>query len=258
MRKVSVRHARLAMDKKLWRWTRISYSRLYRDETHFTGKEGSTTTRLMDLQGLSADDIPWLVCRVAEISQLTPVYCGCVINNVLRAIIREAGEGTSQLKKVFPALNKDGLDIELLGEAMTRIKTVNLVDNFLTTSDSTVIFQAILTEEEVELENLMIAFNDLGEVESELMAGVVVRMKSVCLRMASLKTSQVTAIFQAILSHEDLELENLDLGNGGMLKHGSVKKNPIYIFVVLKYILLGIEVLLQGVPKNGQSWELYW
>ena len=82
LRKVSVRNARLAMDKKLWKWTRIDLSQrvneLFRDEEYFTGK-GRSETPVMNLEGLSGDDLScqsWLVCRVKEVSEFFSVISG--------------------------------------------------------------------------------------------------------------------------------------------------------------------------------------
>ena len=77
MRRVSVRNARVAMDNKLWKWARIFMWGLVRDEGYFTGKT-RRETQLMDLEGLSGDDLSWLVFRVTG----------------------EADERTSQLKKI--------------------------------------------------------------------------------------------------------------------------------------------------------------
>ena len=73
MRKVSVRHARLTMDKKMWKWVRICDMELVRDEEYFTGK-GSSQTLLMNLKDLDCtscidlhDDLPWLFCRIQEV-----------------------------------------------------------------------------------------------------------------------------------------------------------------------------------------------
>ena len=67
VRKVSVCHAQLAMEKKLWNWTRILENELFKDEEYFTGK-GVSRTMLMNLvlADLSSDDLSWLVCRVTE------------------------------------------------------------------------------------------------------------------------------------------------------------------------------------------------
>ena len=139
MRRVSVRSARLAMDKKLWKWIRFSAKQLFRDKRHFTGR-GRRKTVLMNLQGLSGEDLSWLVCRVAEVTKIyygpgSTAYRASEFNEVLRGIIWEAGEGTSQLRKLRCILleNQDGLDNELLDGAVARIKSVDLNHAHLTT-----------------------------------------------------------------------------------------------------------------------------
>ena len=92
--KVSVRHARLTLDKKMWKWTRIWETDLVRDEERFTGK-GRSRTLLINLEGLAGDDMSWLFCRVQEVS--CGFYHSSELDDVLRAIIREAGEGTCLL-----------------------------------------------------------------------------------------------------------------------------------------------------------------
>ena len=49
MRKVSVRHARLAMDKKLWKFTRIFMKELFRDKEYFTQEEKRENPSMMEM-----------------------------------------------------------------------------------------------------------------------------------------------------------------------------------------------------------------
>ena len=192
MRKVSVRHARLTMDKEMWKSTRIIKMNLFRDERYFTGK-GRSETLLANMQDTSGDDLAWLVCRVHEVSW--PSYNSSPIwlwDEAWQAIIREAGEGTSQLKELGIKTHPAGLDNPFLARALTKIATVklarhlhDLVDAPTTQAQSTAlfssIFQAILTEEELDLENLTIEFYNLGNVDGGLLAGALTRMKTISL-----------------------------------------------------------------------------
>ena len=108
------------------------------------------------------------------------------------------------------------VDSELMGGAVARMKTVSLRYTYLKSCQATAIFQAILSQEDLKLENLNVGGNDLGEVNSELMGGAVARIKMVSLRNTSMETSQATAIFQAILSQEDLELEDLNVSDNDL------------------------------------------
>ena len=50
MRKVSARHhARLAMDKKLWKFTRIFMNELFRDKEYFTREEKRENPSMMEM-----------------------------------------------------------------------------------------------------------------------------------------------------------------------------------------------------------------
>ena len=102
------------------------------------------------------------------------------------------------------------VDSELMGGAVARMKTVSLRYTYLKSSQATAIFQAILSQEDLELEDLNVSDNDLGEVDSELMGAVVARIKAVDLTDISLNSSQVTDICHAIqAADEELELEDL-------------------------------------------------
>ena len=73
-------------------------------------------------------------------------------------------------------------DNQLLARALTKIETVVLSASFgfgMTTSHTTAIFRAILTQEEVNLENLTLKFHDLREVDGELLAAAVTSLKTV-------------------------------------------------------------------------------
>ena len=94
-----------------------------------------------------------------------------------------------------------------------KIKTVKLTESGLTTSQATAIFEAILTEEELDLENISFRENKLGEVESDLLARAVVKIKTVDLNDTELTACQATAIFHAILEEEELDLKNLNIGD---------------------------------------------
>ena len=104
---------------------------------------------------------------------------------------------------------------DILAGAVIRIKTVDLKDTQLTTSQATAIFRAILTEENLGLENLDVRYNNLAKVESELMAGALARMKAVDLTYTFMTTAQYTDICHAIqAAGEELELERITLGLG--------------------------------------------
>ena len=226
VRKVSVCHSQLAMEKKLWKWTRILENELFKDEKYFTGKGGSRTMLMnLVLADLSSDDLSWLVCRVTETDAFwldfdleAPWLNFDDLDEILRAIIREADEGTSQLKKLYQTMTTDydeEYDNQLMARALTRIGIVELSGSSFgmmpSASQVNPIFQAILTEGQLELENLEIEHYFLGEADSEVLAGAVARIKTVVLNNIGLLPSQTTAIFQAILSGEKLELENLHI-----------------------------------------------
>ena len=87
----------------------------------------------------------------------------------------------------------------------------------MTTSQATAIFRAILTEENLGLENLDVRYNNLAKVESELMAGALARMKAVDLTYTFMTTAQYTDICHAIqAAGEELELERITLGLGNI------------------------------------------
>merc|ERR1719187_629647 len=155
-------------------------------------------TLLMNLEGLTSDDLSWLVCRVAVASYL------CLddddvskYNEVFRGIIREDGEGTCQLKTLqrFTITEIFLVDSQLLAGAVTKIKSVDLGELDLTRSQATAIFQGIQSEVKLELEDLNIRSTYLRETEDDILAGAVLRLKTVNLNGTQLTTSQATAIF---------------------------------------------------------------
>ena len=133
-----------------------------------------------------------------------------VFSSIFQAILAEEELDLENLTVEF--YNLGNVDGDLLSGAVTRMKTVNLCSTYLTTSQTTAFFQAILTQEERHLENLTIALDNLGEVDGELLAGVVTKMKTVNLDHTSLTTSQVTDICHAIQAADgELELEYLNI-----------------------------------------------
>lgn len=235
MRKVSVRHARLTMDKKMW--TSISRSmELFRDERYFTGKGGSETL-LANLQDISGENLAWLVCRV-QAWEVQQAQCTAVFSAIL------TGEDLNLENITISPINLGNVDADLLAGALTRMKTVTLIAN-LTTSQATAFFQAILTQEERQLDNLTIHFNSLEEVDGELLAGAVTRMKTVNLNYTSLTASQTTDICHAIqAADEELELEELtmEMGNNQL---SEVDRDLLAGAVVrIKTVYLGVNTPL--------------
>ena len=71
------------------------------------------------------------------------------------------------------------VDSQLLAGAVTKIKSVDLGELDLTRSQATAIFQGILSEVKLELENLNIRSTYLRETEDDILAGAVIRLKTV-------------------------------------------------------------------------------
>ena len=95
---------------------------------------------------------------------------------------------------------------ELMGAVVARIKAVDLTDISLNSSQVTDICHAIqAADEELELEDLCMPMmvDELSQVDNDLLAGAVVRIRDVnMITNSPLSKAQTTTIFHAILAEK--------------------------------------------------------
>ena len=207
MRKVSVRHGRVARDKQLWRWTRIEGMEVYRDKKYFTGKGTRTRNKIASLGDITVDEYSWIVCRVGAgrvDRNMSTEHVEEILNHVIheREEELETGEKIVQLKELdMKWISLSGVDDQLLARAVVKVKTVSLEGTRQTTVQWTTLLQTILAEKELVMESLDMSHNNLGGVDDQLLARAVVRMKIKDLNNTCLTTVQATTLLPVSYTH---------------------------------------------------------
>ena len=140
-----------------------------------------------------------------ENSDLTTIQ----LTSLLEAILAEEELVLESLNMLYNDLSD--VNDQLLAEAVVRIKSAKLCNTRLTTEQIATLLQTILAEKELAVESLDMRANNLREVDGQLLAGAVVRIKSVKLCNTRLTTDQMTTLLQVILAEKDLVIESLDM-----------------------------------------------
>ena len=101
-----------------------------------------------------------------------------------------------------------------MASAVVRVKSVNISGTHLTTNQVNTLWRAVKEEEEdiKKLETLNMSeqvYLDLSDVDSQLLANAVVRVKSVDISDIHLTPDQVNTLCRTITEEENLVLEDL-------------------------------------------------
>ena len=96
------------------------------------------------------------------------------------------------------------------------MKTGDLRSIDLTTVQATTLLKTILTEEELVIESLYMSRNNLNEVDDQLLARALVKLKTVGLQYTGLTTVQASTLLQTILTEKELVTESVDLMGNNM------------------------------------------
>ena len=126
MRKVSVRHGRVARDKQLWKWIRIAGTKLYRDKKYVTeGGRRCGGINIDNLEGITDEEYGWIACRVGYLCMGTTKGCEEIFHQIIREREEEleTGEKIVQLKELdMNSNNLSEVDDQLLDRAVVRIQ----------------------------------------------------------------------------------------------------------------------------------------
>ena len=139
-------------------------------------------------------------------------------NTLCRTIIEEE-ESVKKLEALNMILgNLSGVDSQLLANAVVRVKSVDISGTHLTTDQVNTLCQNIVVEEESvkKLESLNMIKEDFRDVDTQLLANAVVRVKNVDISNTHLTTDQVNTICRTIIEEEESvkKLGSLNMMNG--------------------------------------------
>ena len=98
-------------------------------------------------------------------------------------------------------LRRDDVDSQLFANAVVRVKNVDISHTSLTTDQTNTLCHIIIEEEESvkKLESINLSDVDLSDVDSQLMASAVVRVKSVDISYTHLKSVQLNSLCRTII-----------------------------------------------------------
>ena len=170
--------------------------------------EGSTLTELkIGYNNLSGVDLELLAKVVTNLDTLNLKYTK-LTQQQIASVITSASKG-SKLKKLNISENDlSGVDPGLLAKAVVNLETLDIGNTKLTQQQAAVIFSGVC--EGSRLNVLNISDNNLSEVEPELLAKTVIKLKKLDIRYSDITKQQASVILTAI--SEGRRLTDLNIG----------------------------------------------
>ena len=224
MRQVSVLHSVLARERTIWEGMVIFGIVMYYDK-NYAGVGRPDGEKVANLRTVTTEEFAWLVCRVRVAQFGDEIRPGLDIYIFRKIIMERKGEEGSEVEgNQGPKLvqlellnlgdhNLSRVDAQLLASAVVRVKTVVLRKTSLTNDQVNILCRAIVEKKRsvVQLQHLDMFALNLSGVDSRVLAGVVVRLKSINLGYTGLTKDQVTTLCRTIKHEADLALEHLEL-----------------------------------------------
>ena len=170
--------------------------------------EGSTLTELkIGYNNLSGVDLELLAKVVTNLDTLNLTNTK-LTQQQIASVITTASKG-SKLKKLNISENDlSGVDPGLLAKAVVNLETLDIGNTKLTQQQAAVIFSGVC--EGSRLNVLNISDNNLSEVEPELLAKTVIKLKKLDIRYSDITKQQASVILTAI--SEGRRLTDLNIG----------------------------------------------
>ena len=170
--------------------------------------EGSTLTELnIGYNNLSGVDLELLAKVVTNLDTLNLTNTK-LTQQQIASVITSASKG-SKLKKLNISENDlSGVDPGLLAKAVVNLETLDIGNTKLTQQQAAVIFSGVC--EGSRLNVLNISDNNLSEVEPELLAKTVIKLKKLDIRYSDITKQQASVILTAI--SEGRRLTDLNIG----------------------------------------------
>ena len=170
--------------------------------------EGSTLTELkIGYNNLSGVDLELLAKVVTNVDTLNLTNTK-LTQQQIASVITSASKG-SKLKKLNISENDlSGVDPGLLAKAVVNLETLDIGNTKLTQQQAAVIFSGVC--EGSRLNVLNISDNNLSEVEPELLAKTVIKLKKLDIRYSDITKQQASVILTAI--SEGRRLTDLNIG----------------------------------------------
>ena len=170
--------------------------------------EGSTLTELkIGYNNLSGVDLELLAKVVTNLDTLNLTNTK-LTQQQIASVITSASKG-SKLKKLNISENDlSGVDPGLLAKAVVNLETLDIGNTKLTQQQAAVIFSGVC--EGSRLNVLNISENNLSEVEPELLAKTVIKLKKLDIQYSDLTKQQASVILTAI--SEGRRLTDLNIG----------------------------------------------
>ena len=170
--------------------------------------EGSTLTELkIGYNNLSGVDLELLAKVVTNLDTLNLTNTK-LTQQQIASVITSASKG-SKLKKLNISENDlSGVDPGLLAKAVVNLETLDIGNTKLTQQQAAVIFSGVC--EGSRLNVLNISDNNLSEVEPELLAKTVIKLKKLDIRYTDITKQQASVILTAI--SEGRRLTDLNIG----------------------------------------------
>ena len=170
--------------------------------------EGSTLTELkIGYNNLSGVDLELLAKVVTNLDTLN-LKNTKLTQQQIASVITSASKG-SKLKKLNISENDlSGVDPGLLAKAVVNLETLDIGNTKLTQQQAAVIFSGVC--EGSRLNVLNISDNNLSEVEPELLAKTVIKLKKLDIRYTDITKQQASVILTAI--SEGRRLTDLNIG----------------------------------------------
>ena len=107
----------------------------------------------------------------------------------------------------------------LLARAIVKMRCVDIGYNELTPDQATTLFQTIVGQEDMMLEDIRIEDNNtLSEVDPSLFARAIVKMKKVKFGDASITSEQLVAVESVIREMEGVVIECLEMNGVNVIK----------------------------------------
>merc|ERR1719402_1436262 len=141
---------RVARDKELWKWTRIEGMELYRDKKYFTGVKNRITGT-----------------KLADLQDLTAEELAWIVSRVKYAdFTLDQPLTTNQQKNIFRNIELEGQEEQETGEQIIQLEKLGLGDNWDGWK------------------------NYLSDVDDQLLARALTKIRMVILNHSKLSTSQ--------------------------------------------------------------------
>jgi len=157
---------------------------------------------------------PALLARVLCRLQKVDLDDACLLEEQCLEFLHCSIESTTlhDLTLQWFSTNANSVPPSIIGQAISRLNTVSLCGTQLTKEQFEAVLEAMLVSE--TLENVDLSYNNLSQVDSELLAKAVCRMVTVDLSDTELTKVQSTAILTKMLSSSSSSsnrLEEIDL-----------------------------------------------